>query len=70
LRELIGGRDRKFRVRQSDEFKHLEDLAAILRPLILSAMDGKTVVAVPDEEPITDENIAETLASKLRESNG
>lgn len=33
-REQMRGKDRKFRVRSGDEFKHLEELADALRPLI------------------------------------
>lgn len=39
LRDLMRGKDRKFRVRSGDEFKHLEELAAHLRPLIVEAVE-------------------------------
>lgn len=35
LRDLMDGKDRKFRVRNGDEFKHLEELAEHLRPMIM-----------------------------------
>lgn len=35
LRDLIKGKDRRFKVRKGDDFKHLEDLAEVLRPLLL-----------------------------------
>lgn len=38
LKDLMRGKDRKFRVRQGDEFKHLEQLAEQLRPLIGAAV--------------------------------
>lgn len=38
LKDLMRGKDRKFRVRQGDEFKHLEDLADQMRPLIAAAV--------------------------------
>ncbi len=38
LRDLMRGKDRKFRIRQGDEFKHLEELAEHLRPMILNAV--------------------------------
>ncbi len=38
LRDLMRGKDRKFRVRAGDEFKHLEELAEQLRPLINEAV--------------------------------
>jgi signal peptidase II len=37
LKDLLGGKDRQFRLRQGDEFKHLEELAEILRPLLKDA---------------------------------
>jgi len=37
LHDLIKGKDRKFRVRQGDEFQHLEELADHLRPIIAEA---------------------------------
>lgn len=40
LRDLIKGKDRRFKVRKGDEFKHLENLAEVLRPLLLD-MDKK-----------------------------
>lgn len=43
LKDLIHGKDRKFRVRQGDEFKNLEELADYLRPLIAAAIaDDRT----------------------------
>jgi len=39
LRDLLRGRDRKFRLRQGDDFKHLEELADHLRPLIHEALE-------------------------------
>ncbi len=39
LRDLMRGKDRKFKMRQGDEFKHLEELAAHLRPLIVEAVE-------------------------------
>jgi signal peptidase II len=41
LRDMMIGKDRQFRVRKGDEFKHLEDLAEQLRPLITAALDSK-----------------------------
>lgn len=38
LRELMEGKDRKFRIRKGDEFRHLEELADHLRPMILEAV--------------------------------
>jgi signal peptidase II len=38
LNDLMAGKDRKFRVRNGDEFKHLEELADVLRPLIVEAV--------------------------------
>ena len=38
LKDLMAGKDRKFRVRNGDEFKHLEELADLLRPLIVEAV--------------------------------
>ena len=38
LRDLIRGKDRRFRIRKGDEFKHLEDLADDLRPIIAQAV--------------------------------
>ena len=38
LADLIKGKDRKFRVRQGDEFKHLEELADRLRPIIAASL--------------------------------
>ena len=35
LRELMKGKDRKFKMRKGDEFRHLEELAEMLRPMIL-----------------------------------
>jgi len=35
LRDLIRGKDRRFKVRKGDDFKHLEGLADVLRPLLL-----------------------------------
>jgi signal peptidase II len=37
LRELMRGKDRKFRVRQGDEFKHLEEIADAIRPILVEA---------------------------------
>ncbi|HMN67802.1 MAG TPA: signal peptidase II [Bdellovibrionales bacterium] len=37
LDDLMAGKDRKFRVRRGDEFKHLEELADKLRPIVLEA---------------------------------
>jgi signal peptidase II len=37
LRDLMKGKDRKFRIRQGDEFKHLEELAEQLRPIITAS---------------------------------
>lgn len=36
LRELMRGKDRKFKMRKGDEFRHLEELAEMLRPMILA----------------------------------
>jgi len=35
LRDLIKGKDRHFKVRKGDDFKHLEVLAEVLRPLLM-----------------------------------
>ncbi|NJL25612.1 MAG: hypothetical protein HC902_10850, partial [Calothrix sp. SM1_5_4] len=35
------GKDRRFRVRQGDEFKHLEELAEQLRPIIAHAVEER-----------------------------
>ena len=35
LRDLIKGKDRRFKVRKGDDFKHLENLAEVIRPLLL-----------------------------------
>lgn len=40
LRDLIKGKDRKFKMRSGDEFRHLEELADILRPLIIEALES------------------------------
>jgi signal peptidase II len=37
LRDLMKGKDRRFRVRSGDEFKELEELAEAIRPLLLGA---------------------------------
>ena len=34
LNDLIRGKDRRFRLRKSDDFRHLEELADVLRPLL------------------------------------
>ncbi len=34
VRDLLRGKDRKFKLRKGDDFKHLEELAEILRPLL------------------------------------
>jgi len=34
VRDLIRGKDRKFKLRKGDDFKHLEDLAEALRPIL------------------------------------
>ena len=34
LRDLLRGQDRQFRLRQSDDFKELEELAEVLRPIL------------------------------------
>lgn len=41
LRDILNGKDRRFRVRSGDEFKHLEELAEAMRPLIKTAMHDK-----------------------------
>lgn len=38
LKDLMRGKDRRFKMRKGDEFRHLEDLAEHLRPLILEAV--------------------------------
>jgi signal peptidase II len=38
LRDLMRGKDRRFKMRKGDEFRHLEDLAEHLRPLLLEAV--------------------------------
>lgn len=40
LRDLMRGKDRRFKVRKGDDFKHLEDLADHLRPLIKEALEA------------------------------
>lgn len=45
LRDLIRGKDRRFRIRKGDEFKHLEDLADDLRPIIVEAIADKNAEA-------------------------
>jgi signal peptidase II len=42
LRDLTKGKDRKFRMRKGDEFRHLEELADLLRPMILEGRDAVT----------------------------
>lgn len=56
LRDLMRGNDRKFRLRQGDEFKHLEELAEQIRPLIneIVAKSGPIKVLV-DGKPIGNE---------------
>lgn len=44
VRDLIRGKDRKFRVRKGDDFKHLEDLAEILRPMLNELSQDKEEV--------------------------
>ena len=44
VKDLTKGKDRKFRVRSGDEFKHLEELADELRPLLLEASRRMAVV--------------------------
>jgi signal peptidase II len=39
LRDLMRGKDRRFKMRKGDEFRHLEGLAEHLRPLILEAVE-------------------------------
>jgi signal peptidase II len=39
LRDLMRGKDRRFKMRKGDEFRHLEALAEHLRPLILEAVE-------------------------------
>lgn len=39
LRDLMRGKDRKFRMRKGDEFQHLEELAEHLRPMIVEAVE-------------------------------
>jgi signal peptidase II len=34
LRDLIAGKERKFKLRQGDDFQHLEELAEVLRPIL------------------------------------
>lgn len=48
IRDLMSGKDRTFRVRQGDEFKHLEKLAEQLRPLILEAVAKRGPMAAED----------------------
>lgn len=37
IKDLIKGNDRSFKLRQGDEFKHLEDVAEVIRPHLLKA---------------------------------
>lgn len=56
LRDLMRGNDRKFRVRQSDEFKHLEELADQLRPLINEAVAKRGPLnVIVDGKPLGNE---------------
>jgi signal peptidase II len=38
LRDLIKGKDRKLRLRNGDDFRHLEEVADLIRPLVLAAV--------------------------------
>lgn len=40
LRDLLRGKDRRFKVRKGDEFQHLEELADHIRPLIREALEA------------------------------
>lgn len=37
IKDLIRGNDREFKLRQGDEFRHLEDVAKVIRPHLLKA---------------------------------
>ncbi len=50
LNDLMRGKDRKFRVRQGDEFKNLEDLADQLRPIIAAAVAESARLEAASEE--------------------
>ena len=41
VHDLIRGKDRKFKLRQSDDFRHLEALAEILRPMLKELSQDK-----------------------------
>lgn len=58
LRDAMMGKNRKFKLRQGDEFKHLEDLADALRPLIEDALKhGKVAKIVPIDAAPQDDSV-------------
>ena len=46
LRDLIKGKDRKFKLRKGDDFKHLEELADALRPVLSHLSKSQKEVAL------------------------
>ena len=55
INDLLSGKDRKFRLRSGDEFKHLEELADKLRPVIVASVKP---LPAPTEEEISVEKKA------------
>lgn len=43
LRDLMSGKDRVFKLRQGDDFKHLEELAETLRPLLRDKLEVEKI---------------------------
>ena len=46
LRDLIRGKDRKFKLRKGDDFKHLEELADALRPVFSELSNRQKEIAL------------------------
>jgi signal peptidase II len=44
VRDLIRGKDRSFKLRKGDDFQHLEELAEVLRPMLLELSKDKVEV--------------------------